>query len=255
MKLRKITANYIYTAADRPLKNGILVLENSTIVDIISREDDVKEIAGLEFYGGMLVPAFIDMFVLPACPDFSARNFKKWMDTAILEFPKPQTNSIQRSINHLEAFGTRGALDIFPVEASRLPKEKSKVIFADKTISFDLPTQNTNTENPLLINRYTLTENMIIQPSDFDRCVVGTGSLQSHQRLSVFEELKHIQNQFPGISILELLKWATIQSANFLGLPQLGSFGIGKTPGINLITAIDYKELKLTDRSELKIVL
>ncbi len=255
MNQRKITANYIYTAVGKPLKNGILVLENNTIVDIIDRENDVTEIANLEFYGGMLVPAFIDMFVLLAYPDFSEADFQKWIKSGILELPQAHINAIQRGINHLEAFGTKGALDIFPMEKSRSFKEKSKVIFAEKCLNFNLPNQKLNTDNPILVNRYTLTENATIPVTDFGRCVIGTGSLKTHQKLSVFDELKYLQNQLPEVSILELLKWATIQPANFLELPQLGSFEIGKTPGINLITAIDYDNFKLTDKSELKTIL
>ncbi len=235
MNQRKITANYIYTAVGKPLKNGILVLENNTIVDIIDRQNDVTEIANLEFYGGMLVPAFINIFVLLAYPNFSEKDFNNWVKNGILDLPQAQTKAIQRGINHLEAFGTKGALDIFPVEESRALKEKAKVIFAEKCLHFNLPTQNKDNKSPLLINRYTLTENATIPATDFGRCVIGTGSLTSHQKLSVFDELKYLQNQLSEVSILELLKWATIQPANFLELPQLGSFEIGKTPGINLL--------------------
>ncbi len=180
MNQRKITANYIYTAIGKPLKNGILVLENNTIVDIIDRENDVTEIANLEFYGGMLVPAFIDTFVLLAYPNFSEKDFNNWVKNGILELPQSKTNQIQRGINHLEAFGTKSALDIFPAEESGDFKEKSKIIFTNKNLYFNLPTQNKDNKSPLLVNRYTLTEDATILVTDFGRCVIGTGSLTSH---------------------------------------------------------------------------
>lgn len=77
---------------------------------------------------------------------------------------------------------------------------------------------------------------------------IGTDSLASNQKLSILQEMKLIQKEMEDISLEELLKWATINGAKFLGFDkELGSIANGKTPGLNLITNV--KKGKLTDKS------
>lgn len=64
---------------------------------------------------------------------------------------------------------------------------------------------------------------------------LGTDSLASNHQLSILEEMKTLQEQ-AGVSLEEVLRWATWNGAVFLGLSQqLGSFEPGKKPGVNLI--------------------
>lgn len=71
------------------------------------------------------------------------------------------------------------------------------------------------------------------------RITIGTDSLASNHSLDIFEEMKVIASAFPLISFDELLKWATINGAQFLGLDQtLGSISTGKKPGLNHIDFI-----------------
>ncbi|GAC1416870.1 MAG: hypothetical protein NVS9B7_24190 [Flavisolibacter sp.] len=67
--------------------------------------------------------------------------------------------------------------------------------------------------------------------------VLGTDSLASNHHLSIVEEIKTIQNNWPHIPLEEILKWATLNGAKALGMDrQLGSFQKGKQPGIlNLV--------------------
>jgi aminodeoxyfutalosine deaminase len=66
--------------------------------------------------------------------------------------------------------------------------------------------------------------------------VLGTDSLASNQSLSIAEEIKTIQKFFPAISFETILKWATSNGAKALGMEdKLGSFEIGKKPGVILI--------------------
>ena len=82
---------------------------------------------------------------------------------------------------------------------------------------------------------------------------IGTDSLASNHRLSVFEELITLQRHFPQIDLKELVRWATINGANALGISgNFGSLEKGKKPGVNLITGIDFKNMKLTERSRVK---
>ncbi len=69
---------------------------------------------------------------------------------------------------------------------------------------------------------------------------VGTDSYASNSSLSILDELKSIQERHKKISTQELIKWATLNGAEFFGLQKkFGSFEKGKKPGINLITNVD----------------
>lgn len=65
---------------------------------------------------------------------------------------------------------------------------------------------------------------------------IGTDSLASNDSLSVWDEIKTIQQNFPQIPLQTMLQWATINGAKALEIDhQFGSFEKGKQPGIVLI--------------------
>jgi cytosine/adenosine deaminase-related metal-dependent hydrolase len=66
--------------------------------------------------------------------------------------------------------------------------------------------------------------------------VLGTDSLASNDHLSIWDEIKTIQNKFPSIEPGELLKWATSNGAKALNLDWAGSLEKNKKPGLILIT-------------------
>jgi cytosine/adenosine deaminase-related metal-dependent hydrolase len=69
---------------------------------------------------------------------------------------------------------------------------------------------------------------------------LGTDSLASNNKLCILSEMRTIQQNFPAISTLKLLKWATINGAVYLGIDkEKGSIEPGKTPGLNLLTGLD----------------
>jgi cytosine/adenosine deaminase-related metal-dependent hydrolase len=68
------------------------------------------------------------------------------------------------------------------------------------------------------------------------RIVLGTDSLASNHRLSILEEMKTLQRQYPQLPTGTLLQWATSGGAEALQLDKLlGSFTPGKQPGVVLI--------------------
>ncbi len=56
---RKIAANYIFLPGFPLVKNGYAVWEDGNVTDVVDTGGRIKEIQGLEFYGGMLVPDFV----------------------------------------------------------------------------------------------------------------------------------------------------------------------------------------------------
>lgn len=71
------------------------------------------------------------------------------------------------------------------------------------------------------------------------KITLGTDSLASNHQLSILDEMRVLQQQ-KGLAFEELLLWATLNGATFLGKEnELGSFEQGKTPGVNLIENLD----------------
>lgn len=59
--MRKISAHYILNPGEKPIKNGILEIEeDGTILNIRSSES-IKEEDHLEFYSGVIVPGFVNV--------------------------------------------------------------------------------------------------------------------------------------------------------------------------------------------------
>ncbi len=84
---------------------------------------------------------------------------------------------------------------------------------------------------------------------------IGTDSYSSNTSLSIIEELQTIQKFYPDISLATLLQWATLNGAKALQIAnKYGSFEKGKKPGLNLITGIDFENMKLTENSKVKVL-
>lgn len=60
---RKIAANYIFLPGFPLVKNGYAVWEDGNVTDVVDTGGQIKEIQGLEFYGGMLVPDFVGRLI------------------------------------------------------------------------------------------------------------------------------------------------------------------------------------------------
>jgi cytosine/adenosine deaminase-related metal-dependent hydrolase len=80
---------------------------------------------------------------------------------------------------------------------------------------------------------------------------LGTDSLASNHQLCILSELKVLQQYFAKIDLAEMVKWATLNGATFLGINhRVGSIEPGKTPGLNLITHTDG--LSLSPQSQVQ---
>ena len=247
--MRKISASYIISNLGAPLKNGILVLnDDNDVVDLIDRKGSVKEIQNLEYYSGVLVPGFVDAFTFLSWPNMTIPQVDS-KDFSGLELGgSGDMQSIQKAINHLEAFGTKGAADLFPTKQSEGIKVNSKVSFKDINDTSYHYLNELELPNSILGRLFT---NNISLDKAF---CIGTGSLSSHLKLSIFDELKFLQNLNPNLNLEQLIKWACLDGANALGFDYLGSFEIGKRPGVNLITNIDYDKFCLQADSSLKVL-
>jgi cytosine/adenosine deaminase-related metal-dependent hydrolase len=85
------------------------------------------------------------------------------------------------------------------------------------------------------------------------KIVIGTDSLASNNQLSILSELITLQLNFPSLSVLELVVWATINGARALGKDdQFGKIEPGKNPGLVLLQNVDLINMKLLSESSAK---
>ncbi len=88
------------------------------------------------------------------------------------------------------------------------------------------------------------------------RIALGTDSPASNHGLSILEEMKTVQKNAPNIPFAEILTWATLNGAHTLDkTATLGSFEIGKQPGVNLIKSFDCNNMKLREESSVQRII
>jgi aminodeoxyfutalosine deaminase len=122
-------------------------------------------------------------------------------------------------------------------------------IFVDKELIYELKKRK-NLFWCLCPNSNLYIENAI-PPADLlkrEGCtiVTGTDSLASNTQLSIISELITLQLNFPSLSLLELVEWATINGARALGQDDsFGTIEVGKKPGLVLVENVDLLNMKL----------
>jgi cytosine/adenosine deaminase-related metal-dependent hydrolase len=80
---------------------------------------------------------------------------------------------------------------------------------------------------------------------------LGTDSLASNNKLCILNEMLTLQEHFPTLSTAELIKWGTLNGAEYLGIgDEKGTIEPGKIPGLNLITGLDG--LKITPEAKVR---
>jgi aminodeoxyfutalosine deaminase len=169
------------------------------------------------------------------------------------------TNNLGIDISHWEPTGKSSLISILqylPAENELLLvhntftekedlDELKKIRSVDNTFFVFCPNSNLYIENqlpPVLLFRE---ENLNI--------CLGTDSLASNHELSVLAEMITLQIHFPEIKLEELVSWATLNGAKALKMEdRFGSFEVGKNPGVNLISGIDFKTMMLTEKSKVK---
>ncbi len=81
-----------------------------------------------------------------------------------------------------------------------------------------------------------------------ERCeiTIGTDSLASNRKLSILEELKTIQHNFPSVTLEEIVRWATLNGARALRKDDIfGKIVPGMKPGLLLLENLDLVNVKL----------
>ena len=104
----------------------------------------------------------------------------------------------------------------------------------------------------LFIHR-TLPPVELMRRSGIPLCV-GTDSLSSNDALCMVAELYCLQKAFPALALGELLEWACLNGARFLGKEGvLGSIEAGKKPGLVRITSVQEGDTLTAESKSVRV--
>ena len=138
--MRKISANYIFPISSMPLKNGIIILnDKNKVVKIIDTKGNLKEIENLEFYNGIIAPAFINAHCHLELSFLKNKiKKKKILGNFILNLIKEKNKNIEKNLkldfikkadNEMKKNGIIAVGDISNEEISFPVKSKSKIFY------------------------------------------------------------------------------------------------------------------------------
>ena len=85
--------------------------------------------------------------------------------------------------------------------------------------------------------------------------MLGTDSLSSNDDLDMVKEMYCLHDSFPEVPMAEILTWASLNGAAFLGkADELGSFTPGKKPGIVLVSGVDKDGFVTKDSCSKRVI-
>lgn len=168
-------------------------------------------------------------------------------------------NNLGIDISHWEPTGKSSLISILEY----LPAENQLLLVHNTfTTKEDLEElkkirSSENTYFVLCPNSNLYIENMLPQVSLFCEenlnICIGTDSLATNNELSVLSELVTLQLNFPELRLEDLFSWGCLNGAKALQIDDnFGTFEIGKNPGVTLISGVDFKTMKLTEKSKVK---
>lgn len=136
--MRRFSANYIFTNTGKPIRNGVVeVDDNGVVVDIIEHIDGVKEYAHTEFRNGIIVPGFVNAHCHTELshlkgkvePKTGLASFVNQIRNHRLDGLRGEELSISRAIEQITQQGTVAVADICNTSDSFSAKQKSGVKF------------------------------------------------------------------------------------------------------------------------------
>ncbi len=243
--MRKISATYIFPCNHPPVKNGILICEDDgSIVGIKENKENFRELERLEFYSGILVPGFVN-----ACCRLEilhTEGMSPW---------KPGTGNYVKEVNTPQDENT-GGQEAISCKAGRKMWANGIAAVGGTPDTVGLVA----TENPWFVlcpltNLGTGKQMPPVESSQTKNVgfCLGTGDPVYNPQLSILAEIIAVQQYFPEVKLEEIIQWACINGAKALKQDSLlGSFEKGKKPGVNLISGIDFKKMRVSDKSRVK---
>ena len=232
--MRKLSAHYIFTGTGEILNKGIITITDQGVIsDILDTHGDLDEMAGVEFFSGIITPGFTCVH----CPDYKSDCEKYFPNTS-------EQTVIKKITDSFESLGPETVL----VNAKKDDVDlwrNGLIAVGEVSNNITIFPLNLNLENHTVNAEFLQSKNLLV--------CVGIESFSSNPKLQVLEELKKIQTHWPGITLGDMISWATRNGAEALTLNGwCGTIELGKKPGINLITGLDLHHLRLKPESKIK---
>lgn len=138
--MRRFSANYVYTNAGLPIRNGVIgVNDEGVIVEIIDHKGQEKEYAHTEFRNGIIVPGLVNahchtelsMLKEQVTPKTGLADFVNQIRNFRLQGVDADEKPIANALNEIHRTGTVALADICNTTDSLCAKEQSRTRFVN----------------------------------------------------------------------------------------------------------------------------
>jgi len=220
--MRKISASYIISPEIKALKYGILEFDShGTILSLSDTGGVMYEIENLEFYSGVLIPAFINLYAEPVTNQY-LMYAKSRGDICI-----PDTVNILKNFDDLSA--------------EHLNTQNKDVIYSSDFLKLGF-------NNVHLLQTCKLTEFVI------DKLILQIEINEKSRLKTILDLLKVIIHYQPEISFFQLLQICLVNACKVLNdAAQYGTFTDGKIPGIILLENFDFTTFNIKQNTVIKL--
>lgn len=229
----RIAASIVFPASSLPRRNGVVTTDaDGTVVSVSKGSPSFGEMAGVQYYSGILVPGFVDV-MCGGAPDpawLLTRGVRVAGTTAV---PPGASGPAKGSKGHPDG-GSGHAGDTLQLSwQGRYGGVVDFLVFR-QMIQFDRRFSKGPAEGVLL-------------RGETDKPVLaGYGK---KDLLSVMLELQESH----GYKLPDLLAMATVNGAYAAGYGSVaGSIEPGRNPGLNIIEGADLQQMKLLPGSRLR---
>lgn len=272
--MRKISAHYILTEEGHFLKYGILLLDdNGVVLGVRNQGSTMGEEEGLEFYGGILVPGFINACTFSTVfkkLSSEKRNYQLFARTLLSRGTvvlgieeKDSDHTIDGNLKVVKVPVYDGENNVlcsnrvycpageFLRRAKEISKDCPLLLIEDGNLSKDNWWQIKNirsAENTfiVLLGNNSVRNYSMLEEIGFPICI-GTGN---HSTVSVWEILKETGGAESIVSLERLLIQSTINGAKALGIErEYGSFKCGARPQVNLISGVNLRMMEMGENA------
>jgi cytosine/adenosine deaminase-related metal-dependent hydrolase len=138
--MRRFSANYLFTNIGKPIRNGIVgVDDNGAVVEVFDPDGDSYELANTEFHNGVIVPGFVNAHCHTELSHLGGKiaqgkglaGFVEQIRNHRLSFEKPDSECIQKAIDEMYRQGVVAVADICNGADSFSAKINSPIRFAN----------------------------------------------------------------------------------------------------------------------------
>lgn len=231
--MRKISANYIFPVSQKPLKNGIIVVDNDGfILDLIDTKGNLQETENIEFYNGIIVPGFVNShshielsFMRDKIPQKQGMtNFVKFVENERNISEQEILESIKNANIEMKKNGIVAVGDISNNNLSFDEKQKSEIFYHTFVETFGVNHLVANSKFEIAKNLKSELENLQL-----------SSSIVPHSTYSVSENLVSLLKNIEQKSIISI---HNSESSDEINLFKNNSGNL-----YNFIKSIDEKHL------------